>query len=103
MDLGELRCFEEERVVSRDLAISFKNRLFQILDVSRPCPRLNDKATVRIAEPQSMRSSGFQACPGGIFSNTGGYRSNQANRPAGTSSRQLFNFGFNSAFGRGYA
>jgi hypothetical protein len=48
VDLREIMCFEEERVVSRDFVISFKNRLFQILRGSRPCPRPNDKVAVRV-------------------------------------------------------
>jgi transposase len=48
VDLREIMCFEEERVVSKDFVISFKNRLFQILPGSRPCPRPNDKVTVRV-------------------------------------------------------
>ena len=48
VDLGEILCFEEQRVVSRDFVIGFKRRLFQILPKSRPRPHPGEKVTVRV-------------------------------------------------------
>jgi hypothetical protein len=46
-DLREILCFEYRRSVSRDYAVSFECRLFQILKDSRPLPRPGDKVTSR--------------------------------------------------------
>jgi hypothetical protein len=46
--LREILCFEYRRSVSRDYAVSFERRLFQILKDSRPLPRPADKVTVSV-------------------------------------------------------
>jgi hypothetical protein len=48
VDLREIMCLEEMRVVSRDFVVSFHRRLFQILPGNRLQPRPGDKITVRV-------------------------------------------------------
>jgi hypothetical protein len=47
-DLRGIRRFEYRCSASRDYAVSFERRLFQILKDSRPLPRSGDKVTVRV-------------------------------------------------------
>jgi hypothetical protein len=47
-DLREILCFEYRRPASRDYAVSFERRLFQILKNSRPLPRPGGKVAARV-------------------------------------------------------
>jgi hypothetical protein len=47
IDLNEIFCFEERRVVSKDFVVQFERRLFQITSRNVPRPRPNDRVLVR--------------------------------------------------------
>jgi transposase len=54
LDLREILCFEYRRPASRDYAVSFERRLFQILKDSRPLPRPGDKVAARVRLDSSL-------------------------------------------------
>ncbi len=47
IDLADVFCFEELRVVQNDWCIRHQNRHYQILECNRPLPKPKDKALVR--------------------------------------------------------
>lgn len=47
LELADVFCYEEHRVVQNDWTIRFENRYFQILADNRPLPRPKDKVLVR--------------------------------------------------------
>src|SRR5690606_14432041 len=47
IDLADIFCFEQWRVVQGDWTIRFQNAYYQILETNRPLPRHKDKICVR--------------------------------------------------------
>lgn len=47
IDLRDIFCYEESRVLANDWTIRYKNQCFQVLKLNEPSPKPKDKITVR--------------------------------------------------------